>query len=375
VNRMSQLRSIRIVLAAVVAGMLAPVAASACNVPVFRYALEQWTPDPYVAVVFYREPFTPAQQIRLEALEKSSKAALANLLLLKVDMSKPMSAPLQALWSAQTHPELPWLVLRYPAQTGIDPPAWSGPLGADDVATFTDSPARREIARRLLKGDTAVWLLLESGDNTQDDALAHLVETQSKSREHTLALPEPLADDPPLNADLPLKIAFSTLRVARTDPAERLLVAQLLNWDPALSANAKPLLFPVFGRGRVLPPAAGTGIRAEIVQAMAEMLTGPCSCQIKEMNAGFDLLLSANWESLFNGHPLKAPEPPALTSLSQFAADATNHPGSVPPRPAVAPDPVKPGAWPRNLFLALGLGVVLLGVVTIVFWVNGKAQR
>src|SRR5271157_1533826 len=120
-----------------------------------------------------------------------------------------MSAPLRGVWNAQAQPALPWLVVRYPAQTGIEPEAWSGPLDAEVARTLADSPARREMARRLLQGDSAVWLLLESGNQEQDNALARKVETESRKLERTLKLPEPSPSDPPMIADLPLRIAFS----------------------------------------------------------------------------------------------------------------------------------------------------------------------
>ena len=33
--------------------------AQACSVPVFRYALEQWRPDPFPVVVFHKGELTP----------------------------------------------------------------------------------------------------------------------------------------------------------------------------------------------------------------------------------------------------------------------------------------------------------------------------
>ena len=57
-------------------------------------------------------------------------------------------------------------------------------------------------------------------------------------------------------------------------------------------------MFPIFGRGRVVPPATGEEIQPEAIREMAEFLTGPCSCEVKEMNPGYDLLLSADWKSL-----------------------------------------------------------------------------
>ncbi|HXP61802.1 MAG TPA: hypothetical protein VN829_15010 [Dongiaceae bacterium] len=392
---MPQFRAIRIVLSAVVGGWLAPAALPACNVPVFRYALERWTPDPYVAVVFYREPLQAEQQNLVEALEKAGKEGGANLLVLKANVSGDMSAPLRALWRAQPQPVLPWLVVRYPAQTGIEPEAWSGPLDAEVARTLVDSPARREIARRLFQGDSAVWLLLESGNQEQDDALARTVETESRKLEGTLKLPQPSPGDPPIIADLPLRISFSTLRVARSDPAERFLVAQLVNWNRHGDTATKPMLFPVFGRGRTLPPAIGTAIRSDVLGVISRMVTGPCSCQVKQMNAGFDLLMAMKWDALIAGRPMKAPEEPALTGISQFASVATARSEARPeqerppdhgPRDHSAPPPRARGgssALPRpaehdpvagNLLLGFSIGAVLLAIATMVLTAKGKPQ-
>jgi len=79
--------------------------------------------------------------------------------------------------------------------------------------------------------------------------LDNLIEAETQKLQQTLVLPEPSPQDPPIIADLPLKIAFSTVRVARSDPAERMLVGMLLNRDPILVASKEPMLFPVFGRG------------------------------------------------------------------------------------------------------------------------------
>jgi len=377
--------------------LLWPIIAPACDVPVFRYALERWNPDPYVVVVFHREPFTSEQQSEIEELEKTGREALANVVVRKVNVSGAMPAAFQSLWKAQGDPVLPWMVVRYPANTGIEPSAWTGKLSAGIAKSLVDSPARREIARQLLNGKTAVWLLLESGDKTRDDTLGRLLETESRNLERTLELPTPSPDDPPLSIDLPLKIAFSTVRVARSDPAERWFVNQLLNWEPHLRNTANALLFPVFGRGRALPPALGEKIRTQAIGAMARLLTGPCSCQIKEMNAGFDLLMAARWEGLLEGGVTTAQDPPPLVGLSRFASAMTNQ-AAVPPgkggtglgpglqgssntiEPAIsmaalaeASERLAPDHLIRNLALVLGGGVVFVVIATLVL--KAKAGR
>ena len=73
-----------------------------------------------------------------------------------------------------------------------------------------------------------------------------------------------------------------------------------------------------FAAGRAVPPAVGKEIQPEAIQEMAEFLTGPCSCEIKEQNPGFDLLLTANWSSLAGYQEVLIPDPPPLVSMSQF---------------------------------------------------------
>ena len=296
----------RVWLVVALTGWLWIPAAPACNVPVFRYALEQWAPDKFVVVVFHREPFTAGQQALINNARKSAKENRANLLVMDADVSKEMPAPVRALWAAQSQPELPCLTVCYPPQAGIASSVWSGPLMDEVFQNLTDSPARQGIVKCLAKGDTAVFLLLESGDRQADDAVASTVEMESRKLEQSLKLPEAAADDPLINGKIPLKIAFSTVRVARSDPAERMLVSQLVNWDPNLRKLTKPMLFPIFGRGRFLPPAVGDEIRGNVLESIGRMLTGPCSCEIKDMNAGCDLLIAANWDGFFAGQELGA---------------------------------------------------------------------
>lgn len=357
------------------------MATTACNVPVFRYALERWEADPYEIVVFHREPLTAEQQALLESMERVGRDGLANLAVNRVNLAGEMPPPLRTLWNAQESPAPPWMVVRYPRKLGIEKPAWAGPLSAEAVGKLLDSPARREIAQKLSSGDAVVWLLLESGDQKHDDQVGQLIEAETRKLQQTLVLPEPSPLDPPMNADLPLKIAFSTVRVARSDPAERMLVNMLLNWNTNLTTATEAMLFPVFGRGRAVSPAIGKEIRAEAIREMAEFLTGPCSCQVKEMNPGYDLLLSANWSALIGYQEVRLPEPPPLVSMSQFAAIAASNVTATSTQTAVSlatastpPAPVKPNHLVRNLVVVLGIGVVFLIATTFVLKVRANRR-
>lgn len=349
---------------------------SACNVPVFRYALERWEADPYEITVFRRGPLTPEQQTVMNDLERVAGEGRANIIVAQANISGDLSQPLRALWAAQEKPVLPWFVMQYPRQSRIEPWAFAGPLGADIVAKLLDSPFRRDLTRKLLSGDAVVWLLLDGQDPHLNDDMARMLDSELRKLEQTLVLPERAAQDPPMNAGLPLKIAFSTLRLRRSDSAENMLRQLLLNWNTNLLEETDTMLFPVFGRGRVVSPAIGDQIQPEAIRDMAEFLTGPCSCEVKAMNPGHDLLLAANWASVFEGGEAVRAESPALVSLSQFALGATQ--GSVatsaratqttPPRGDM--QPYHKGVvtrMARNMTLVLGIGVVFVAAATIVF--------
>ncbi len=344
----------------------------ACNVPVFRYALEHWTPDSYEVIVFHRGDLSTPESSLFGLLEKARSYGLSNLEAKRVDVSRAIPNELGGLWQALANPTLPLIVVRYPPSLNIDEPAWTGPLNAENVRALTDSPVRRELVQRLLRGDSAVWLLLECGDKERDDAAASLLEEQSRALEKTLQLPEPAPGDPVLQANPPLKIAFSTLRLPRSEPGEQVLVSVLSNASPQM-APSEPIVFAVIGRGRALPPVAGENISVDKLSYVAEFLTGACSCEAKLMNPGFDLLLRADWSVVSDG---AAPEPP-LTGLAQFAAEAARRQRCRFPwsRRRHCPwFPIRRGSGlGRNVMVVLIAGVVIVAVGTVL--VRGRAKR
>lgn len=290
----------------------------ACSVPVFRYALEKWPPDTYRATVFHRGPLSAVQAGLVRDLSRDGLAGRlhANVGLTTVDLAQNPSPAALELWRAHGKDELPWLVVSYPAASKLPDPVVSAPLSEAGIRTALDSPARREIARRLGRGDSAVWVLLEIGDPARDDATARLAETRLNYLAGVLKLP---ALDP---ADIAnglvnvpaggLKLAFSVLRLSRHDAAESTFVKMLLGSESDLHAIAEPMLFPVFGRGRALYALAGQGITHETLDEAASFLIGRCSCQVKEQNPGVDLLLAADWEALLHAQRGTNSVPPAI---------------------------------------------------------------
>ena len=92
--------------------------------------------------------------------------------------------------------------------------------------------------------------------------------------------------------------------------------------DDLLEESGKPMVFPVFGRGRALWAYIGAGITEENIAEAAQFLIGPCSCQIKRQNPGSDLLLTADWEGSLEGLiETKDVELPPLSGLEGFTVD------------------------------------------------------
>jgi len=268
-------------------------AAQACQVPVFRYALERWEPAPYsLTITPGRGGLSAGEQEIVEHLRHPQTPAN-----LEIEIKPPA--------------EKPSLALQCPLKRNDDArqPIWQSELTPANAHALLDSPARGELRRRLLGGQTAVWVLLESGDAAKDAAAFATLGESMKIAQERLKLPEGVitqdeANDPTkrrenadvLQSDLPLKIEFSMLRLSRQNAEEATLIAMLMHAEPDLGDYVKePMVFPVFGRGRALEPLIGKGIHADNLLEAAAYLCGACSCEIKEQNPGIDLLMAADW--------------------------------------------------------------------------------
>lgn len=315
--------------------------AQACSVPVFRYALERWQPDLFQALVLYRGTLSDEQKKRIDAFDRSEGKNQANLEIVMVDLDNSPPPELLTLLEKQQQTTLPRILVMPPPFTGASTPLWSG--GLDDktaLASFNnivDSPVRRKIITSLLAGDSAVWLCIESGDKEADDKAFGLLVNHLKKLEKEMKLPEQEPEDlldPAKQVrfeKLPVHIAFSTIRVSRADPLEKGLIDQLMNTeDDLVQEIGKPMVFPVFGRGRALWAYIGAGISEDNISEAAQFLVGPCSCEIKNQNPGSDLLLAADWEGALEGLiETREVELPPLSGLEGFAVDLGEDVGDV----------------------------------------------
>lgn len=340
----------------------------ACQVPVFRFALERWEADAYSIVIVpgTNGKLTAEEEEVRKYLESKGNPASGNTnLTVRVDTESMGGSP-----GATIRLSYP------PGSTGGKlPPIWSGLLTTANAEILVDSPARREVVTRLLKGESAVWILIESGNKEKDDRAAAEIEKAFVKAEAKLKIPDGVltveearkispADgidsDDALRSKIPLKIDFSLIRVSRDDPAESVFREMLLHMEDDLGEfRNEPMVFPVFGRGRALEPLIARGINHANVFEHTSYFCGACSCEIKKQNPGIDLLISANWEAAISGNEVIVEKSlPPLMGIGALNDAGENGEGSTNSNNLSIREP-----WViacSGLLLALGLGSILI---------------
>jgi hypothetical protein len=318
------------VLAAVVFGIFSALAMPgvACEIPVFRYALERWAPDSYRVLIVHREPLTTEQEQLVEVLAKAATnpASPANLEFERVNLSEKTENPVvMKLQSQYKKLEAPLLVLRQPHVMPDAPAVWTAPLTQENINKLVDSPARQELVRRLTAGHSAVWVMLDTGKAEQDAAAAAVLEKELQRLAKDLKLPEKsvLEADEYFRPDtkVELKLEFSLLRLKPGLPEEEAFRAILLASEPDLHDLKEPIAMPVFGRGRACFALVGKGIKGEEIEKNCQFVVGRCSCQVKHDNPGIDLLLASDWDKLVGSRPDVAKPLSELAGLGVLVVD------------------------------------------------------
>ncbi len=341
-----------------------------CEVPVFRYALERWPVEIYEMTVYHRGLLSREQSKVVEALKRHSQAFLnhSNFIVRDIDLDvQPELAP-QAFQLSLGNSDLPYLMVHYPGNMKRKRIIWSGPLSGIAARGITDSPVRRKIAGRILGGETAVWVLLESGDREKDDAAESVIKETLAMMEKKLELPEAVTGVAPQGAP-DLRIDFSLVRLSRSDPEEKFLVRMLTRSEIDLEQyKSWPMAFPIYGRGRVLYALVGQGITEDNISEACAFLAGPCSCEIKDLNPGMDLLTLVDWEEGIGGSWVDAVGLPPLTGLASIVKSSQAEESDL------AGNGSKNRLY-RNIFLALGLVVALIALVSLKLLRSGKGDN
>ena len=286
----------------------------ACQVPVFRYALERWNPEAYPVVIISPSEMSDDEKRGLMGNEGEAIGKLLQIDWKKADESLP--ADLLKLWKSKAS-DKGVVIAYYPEKSDLrGTVAYTAPLQSNALSDMVTSPIRREIVARLSAGESAVWVLLESGDTAKDQAARDAIENQLALDEEWLKLPSPeeMEIKPEVldNVKIKLRVDFSILTLSRNDPQEQFLIETLLNSEPDLRDFDEPVAFPIFGRGLVLYALVGKGINSDTIRAASKFICGPCSCQVKEQNPGFDLLLQHSWEQSVGDVFISQPIPGTL---------------------------------------------------------------
>jgi len=367
--------------------------AAACGIPVTRYALLYWPADYYEAVVFHKGPLSDGEKAlmgRLDGQSPEKGAPVANTWVEAVDVGKEMDKAVKELWQASgfSEADLPRIAVyypryEYPRYAQFPLMIWSGPLTEQSVEMTLFSPVRREVAQRILKGDLVVWVLLESGDKKMDDKAFSTIKKYTAILEKEWEFPDTAAEPlPGMSApdeSLPLKMKFSALRMSRTDPKEEVLRSMLLKTEKDLEKKAgEPIAFPMFGKGRMLESLMGKGINEDNIVGMCGFLVGPCSCQIKGLNPGVDLLIAADWEGAVNREVSVENALPPVTMFMDPGTEDAKHPSKEQeggPRPAAKGDSMWSGYMLTAVIGMIALILVVLAVGTATVLRKSKEKQ
>jgi hypothetical protein len=343
----------------------------ACSVPVFRYALERWPPSDYELWLFHQGPLSEAQRRLADELDREVLlgGAQTNIHIQWADVSGALSPEAAKAWAGQQASGFPHATLLFPPHGSASGIAHAGPADAGVLRALLHSPRRQEVVERLLGGDSAVWLFIESGDPAIDrPAFERLSATlEQMAQELEPPEPDPTDDDVRLaDGGTPLKISFPVLRISRSDAAEQGLVALLTAAFTPTPPAARPFTVAISGQGRAIAMLSGDEIDSGGIIAWCEFIAGPCSCQVKAELPGSDLLMRADWSQLKDGRWVEGPEVPNVAVVNDLAGAAkpptksTPSPSHAASAPAAVPattaaDPVSGG-----LTLLIAAAAVLL---------------
>ncbi len=257
--------------------LVATPSAQACTIPVFRYALDRWSADHFSLDV-----------------PESLRTKLDSIL-----------GPLQNHRSIniRINPSLGEEAggkCRLVAPANREAPVWSGELTEANLKLLTESPGRTEILKRIVAGESGVWVMVESGDKTKDDTAAEKLMKRLKYLNSVATIPpqDPFDPESQLGPGPKLRVEFSLLRLKSSDPAELPFLRMLAGPKSAeLVGGKESYVAPVFGRGRVLGVWKTSEVLDEDVDDLCLFLLGACSCQVKQQNPGWDLLMAADWDA------------------------------------------------------------------------------
>jgi hypothetical protein len=329
-----------------------------CNIPVFRYAFENWKQSDYTLHVLYEKELNPEEVKLIEYLkshDSNSKTPFNYKLEIRDVLKDDIPENIKNLLKNEN---LPIIIAEFPVPRS-GKIAWKGDFSEQNVKNLLNSPVRKKIAESLNIEGTCCFLLLSGGDIKQDDLIYTALYKKIKILEETTSSVDQ-SDTPNFNEeeeDRDISLKYSILRLSPDDTAERIFTGMLMNTEDDLHEyKGKTMVFPIYGRGIALYALVGDGITDENIQETAKFLAGPCSCEIKDGNPGIDLLMSCEWESAsVNGDTVQMPEE-SLSGLGTIMGDE-----SLPESDHLSKIPEN-----RRMRVSVMLPVVMLFIITII---------
>jgi hypothetical protein len=290
----------------------------ACSTPVFRYAIERWEADPYRLIIFTDGELTAEQQQTVKEAGQYERYGfrMPPLVVEQIEFSAASNLSATVWDELSTHRAAPCMALLYPSIMRTDTVVWGDELTTSALNRIIMSPARLETARRLLGGDAAVWLLIKGPDAEENRAIREMLDAKLTELENSTVYNEDflqLAAE--AGTDVP-ELRFSVLEIDPADPQEASLMAMLTKVSADVATHSGPIVVPVFGQGRAAVLMMDEYIAGQYIENVVKFLTGACSCEVKALNPGFDVLIPVDWISGITKEYVFDAELPPLTSPS-----------------------------------------------------------
>ncbi|HCE42486.1 MAG TPA: hypothetical protein DET40_02940 [Lentisphaeria bacterium] len=361
------------------------------STPLFQLGQQKWEPDSYRGIVVFSGEHPADKEKGLNFIEGriQDKARALNLVVGRADINDKsiIDEKTNGILKTFKPDRLPFTVIYFPAISDVEIPLWAGYLTATVAESICDSPARREIARRLIKGDNAVWLLVVSGNDEADANAYQMLSGELRQASGVIPEPMPVNADPEMVPDEKIIVPavnpmkMSIIRISKDDKSEIILLEMLNCMEPEImNAKNDPVIVPIYGKGRILDIFSSDEVNKENVRTALRKLSSPCTEGIKEPASGSDMLMSVNWNAFLKGGLSVDKDLPALKSFGDGAEkelvdmlppeyDNVSLPDLGPGSPAAEdaaspPPPVQMKII--NLFLALIIAFLSLLFVVVV---------
>ena len=298
------------------------LSSQACEIPVFRYALERWAADKYQLLISRpASGFTAEEKEILNKLYSRLPDKEGNL---------NLSISIQESDAPVTSFEL-----RYPSQVKAKAPVWNGLFNEENTSLLLNSPARIKLQELLLQGQSVIWIAIDPNEKILNDLEKYsalfsdkyklseeIIQMDEKDKIDSITTKKEL--DNVIRSTIPLKISFSILKINRNDPQEELFLNMLLAQWPGLRYTDKALVIPVFGRGRFLEAAPAEFLNEQSYKKLTDYLCSGCSCTVKSENPGIDLLMDVPWSQYISESVLKIKAIPSLSGISADLKEGKN---------------------------------------------------